>query len=172
MCGRASDPNKQYCLEFSIGNRDFLKDFFEEIGLDLKYTVRKSECILYTKNSSVMEDFFAMSDLNRAAFDIMNLKINNDFINMANRQRNLDTIGIGKAVAAATPQLELIGALKERRLLSKLPDELLEMAMLRLKNPDMSLAQLARQSVPPLTKSGIKHRMDRLLKVGEELLKK
>ena len=79
VCGRASDPNKQFCLEFSIGNREFIRDFFEEIGIELKHTQRKSESVLYTKNSSVMEDFFAMADLNRAAFDIMNLKINNDF---------------------------------------------------------------------------------------------
>ena len=171
-CGRASDPNKQFCLEFSIGNRTFLQDFFNDLGIELKYTVRKSECILYTKNSGVMEDFFAMADLNGAAFDIMNRKIKNDFINMANRQRNLDTIGIGKAVAAATPQLEIISALKERQLLSKLPDDLLEIAILRIRNPEMSLAQLSRQSIPPLTKSGIKHRMDRLMKLGEELLKK
>ena len=172
-CGRTTDPEKRFCLEFSVGNRDnYINSLLLDVGLELKYAKRKTETLLYTKNSAIIEDFFAMAELTEAVFTIMNVKIKNDFKNTANRLRNLDTISIGKVVTAATPQVELIKQLSERNLLSKLPEELIGTALLRLQNPEMSLSQLAMHSVPPLTKSGIKHRIEKIMKLGEELLNK
>jgi DNA-binding protein WhiA len=62
--------------------------------------------------------------------------------------------------------------LNEKKLLSRLPEELISTAKMRLENPEMSLSQLAMHSIPPLTKSGISHRMAKITKLAEELLKK
>ena len=172
-CGRVSDPNKQYCLEFSLGNRvDLFFDTFLELGFELKSVSRKNERILYTKNSTVIEDFFASADLNEVAYTFMNVKIANEFINNANRLRNFDTVNITKAVDAANPQYQLIKKLVENNLLNFLPEELHETAKMRLNHPDMSLNQLALHSVPPISKSGITHRMSKIMKLGKELLTK
>jgi len=172
-CGRVSDPKKQFCLEFSLGNR--IEKFFElftELGFDFKTVNRKSERILYTKNSTVIEDFFATADLNDVAYTFMNVKIANEFMNNANRLRNFDTVNISKAVDAANPQYMLIKKLVDNNLFNMLPEELHETAKMRLKNPDMSLNQLAIHSVPPISKSGITHRMTKIMKIGKELLAK
>ena len=171
--GRVTDPSKQFCLEFSLGKRAniFLK-MFEELGLDFKVSNRSGETLLYTKNSSVIEDFFSLAELNNATFAIMNIKIANDLKNNANRLRNFDTVNISKAVDAANAQTTMIKELYERGLLGSLPDELEQTAKLRLANPDMSLAQLAIHSVPPISKSGITHRLSKIMLLGEELLNK
>ena len=76
--GRVSDPKKQFCLEFSLGNRSqSFAEFFADLGFDFKINERKSECMLYTKNSSVIEDFFASAELNDIAYTFMNVKIAN-----------------------------------------------------------------------------------------------
>ena len=62
--------------------------------------------------------------------------------------------------------------LYDKKILNQLPEELISTAKMRLENPDMSLSQLAMHSVPPLTKSGISHRMTKIVKLAEELLKK
>ncbi|MBQ9070297.1 MAG: DNA-binding protein WhiA [Clostridia bacterium] len=168
--GRVSDPNKQFCLEFSLGNRiEAFLECFEELGLDLKINERKTERILYTKNSSVIEDFFVGAELNDTAYTFMNIKIANEFLNNANRLRNFDTVNISKAVNAANPQYQLIKKLTENNLIGLLPEELHDTARLRLENPDMSLSQLARCSIPPISKSGITHRMQKIMKLGTEL---
>lgn len=172
-CGRVTDPNKQFCLEFSLGNKiNIFSDFFEMLGIELKLSKRGTETLLYTKNSSVIEDFFSMAELTRAAFEIMNVKIANDLKNNANRLRNFDTVNISKAVEAANAQITVIRKLYERNLLGSLPEELEATAMLRLQHPDMSLSQLAIHSVPPVSKSGITHRLKKIMSFGEELLKR
>lgn len=172
-CGRVSDPQKQFCLEFSVGNRaEQLKEILFDFGFDLKIYERASERILYTKNSGIIEDFFSFAQLNSTAFVIMNEKIKNEFKNNANRMRNFDTVNIAKAVEAANVHLTVIRELDERGLLSSLPDELEETARLRLANPDMSLSRLSMISVPPVSKSGLSHRLAKIKKLGEELLAK
>ena len=171
--GRYSDPSKQFCLEFSLGNRiSIINNSFLDLGFEFKQATRKSENLIYTKNSCVIEDFFAASDLNDTTYEIMNIKIRNDFLNNANRLRNFDTVNILKAVDAAAPQLSVIKELEALGLLTMLPDELEDTARLRLKNPDLSLTQLARMSVPPLSKSGMTHRMSKIIKLGKELITK
>lgn len=173
VCGRASDPQKQFCLEFSIVNKsNGLSELLSSFDIDLKYTQRRNEKILYTKNSNYIEDFFALAELNDAAFSVMNQKISNDLKNEANRVRNFETVNIMRTVEAANAQYTVIRELYEKNLFSKLPDELRATAILRLKNPEMSLAQLAMHSIPPLTKSGITHRMNKIVKLARELLLK
>ena len=150
----------------------FVNELFLNFGFEMKQTLRRAENLLYTKNSCVIEDFFAASDLNDTTYEIINIKIRNDFLNNANRLRNFDTVNILKAVEAAAPQLSVIKELERYDLLSLLPDELADTARLRLKYPDLSLTQLARISVPPLSKSGMTHRMSKIIKLGKELLTK
>ena len=173
LSGRATDPEKQFCLEFSLGNRlNCVVGLLSECGIDLKTAKRKSEMIAYTKNSTVIEDFFAMAELKEAAFCVMNVKITKDLKNEANRVRNFETVNISRAVEAASMQYSIIKELSERRLIGKLPDELKPTALMRLNNPYMSLSQLAMHSTPPLSKSGITHRMDKIIKLAKELLSK
>ena len=151
---------------------DIIAEYFDSNGIELKSTTRRSESLLYTKNSTAIEDFLALAELNDAAFEVMNLKIARALKNDANRLRNFDTVNISKAVDAANYQYTLIHSLYEKNLLSNLPDELVSTAKMRLENPDMSLSQLAMHSVPPLTKSGVSHRMVKIVKLAEEILKK
>ena len=171
--GRVSDPDKQFSLEFSFGDRcAIFKDFFSEQGINLKISKKQNETVLYTRNSSQIEDFFALAELQSATFAVMNLKIKNTFKNDANRRRNFDTVNISKAVDTAREQSKLIEALAKKGLLNSLPPELEATARLRLENPDMSMTQLALHSVPIISKSGLIHRMDRLLKLAEKMLSK
>lgn len=169
--GRITDPQKQYCLELSLGNRtDLFIYIFEELALYMKTRARTTEKLLYTKNSQVIEDFFAIADIQSAAFEIINTKIKKDFTNNANRARNLDTVNISRYVNTGKEQAKAISELEKRGLLKKLPEDLLKTAKLRMEFPDLSLAQLSLKFVPPLTKSGLVHRMSKIMKLAKELL--
>ena len=52
--------------------------------------------------------------------------------------------------------------------LETLPEELLEVAKLRLENPDSPLSALSKLSKTKLTRSGINHRMKKLLELINE----
>ena len=53
--------------------------------------------------------------------------------------------------------------------LAALPDVLEEIAMVRLKNPDVSLKELGVMLSPPLGKSGVNHRLKRISEIATEL---
>ena len=50
-----------------------------------------------------------------------------------------------------------------------LPPDLMEIARLRLDNPDLSLLELGGLLTPPLGKSGVNHRLNKIRKIAESL---
>ena len=172
-CGRVTDPKKKYRLEFSpYSMHESLSEMLS--GLDLRFSIteRKSERILYTANSTTVEDFFAAIGMNATAFMLMNSKIEAEIKNNVNRIRNCETNNIEKTVAAAGRVVELIKRLEEANKLSLLPDELEKTARLRLEFPDYSLARLAAEFTPPISKPGLSHRLNKIVELSESVLGK
>lgn len=169
--GRVSDPIKQYSLEFSVGARaKALFDFFVSIDLTPRISEKKNETLVYFRNSSILEDFFALANMNQTAFDVMNAKIKGELRNTANRIANCETNNIDRAVSASMSQIALIEELVRRGLISLLPDELERTARFRMENKDMSLSQLAGAITPPISKSGLSHRLKKITEMAENIL--
>ena len=172
-CGRVCDPAKQYSLEFSLGERaEIFLNLFLQIGLDGRMAKRKNESIIYFKSADVIEDFFAFVGMNNAVFSVINAKINRELRNTANRIANCETNNIGKSVNASQKHINAIRDLDGANLLSSLPEELERTARLRIQYMDFSLARLASVAVPPITKSGLSHRLNKILEVAEQKLHK
>lgn len=170
-CGRVSSPQKQYCLELLPRNREkALSTYLSEMGIEMKRSERAGQCVMYLKNSGAIEDFFAIAMMNATAFRMMNAKIESDIRNTANRVANCETNNIEKAVAASARQIAAIEDLESRGLLSSLPEELEKTARLRLEHRDLSLSQLAALSVPPITKPGLSHRLNKIVAIAGRLL--
>ena len=170
--GRVCDPKKEYRIEFApIARTSVLHLFLSDNGFNFSKTKRREEHIIYSSNSGTAEDFFAAIGMNTAAFALMNSKIENEFKNSANRIRNCETSNILKSVSAATRCIRAIEALEEANLLSTLPEELEKTARLRLEYKDYSLARLAAEFTPAISKPGLSHRLNKLVEIAEKLLK-
>ena len=145
---------------------------FSEIGLNFSMAQRRGESVIYTENSSAIEDFFAAAGMNSTAFLLMNSKIESEFKNSANRVRNCETNNIMKTVSASARWVSAIEALDKANLLSTLPEELEKTARLRLQFRDYSLTRLAAEFTPPISKPGLSHRLNKIVELSESLLKK
>ncbi|MBO5653337.1 MAG: DNA-binding protein WhiA [Clostridia bacterium] len=163
--GRITDPSKAYHLELSLENRARLLAGFllEEYGTAFKYTERRAEKLLYLKDSSLVEEFMTMLGINEAAFRFMNSKIEKQFRNEANRRTNCEAGNIARSVSAAQKVVRVIERLEADKLLSSLPEELERVARARMENPEASLTQLASMLTPSITKSGLNHRLQRIM---------
>ena len=53
----------------------------------------------------------------------------------------------------------------------ELPDNLKELAVLRMENPEASLSELAEMLSEPITRSGINHRLKKLAAIGLSIKK-
>ena len=82
---------------------------------------------------------------------------------------NCEVANLNKTVNAATKQIEAIKKLKVSKKFTNLSDELKEIAELRLKNPDASLIELGNMLKIPVGKSGVNYRLNKLIKIAEEI---
>jgi DNA-binding protein WhiA len=170
-CGTISDPQKEYHMEFVLPNPEIggkLSAFLGEYALDFRQTTRKERDILYVKESNQIEDLLARMGAVKASFELMNLKIEKELRNNANRATNCETANIDKQVRAALLQLRSIESLQKNPGLAALPAGLREAAELRMAHPDASLNELVEYAGGSVSRSGLNHRLKRLCELAEE----
>ena len=92
--------------------------------------------------------------------------------NRINRKINSETANSNKTAAASAKQLRAIGLIRDKKGLDSLPDELRELAQLRLDYPEYNLRELGAALKEPISRSGVNHRLQRLLELAEELIDK
>lgn len=171
-CGTVSSPEKNYHLEFAIAFQNLTKSFItllQEMELSPKLTKRKGYNIVYFKESEAIEDSLYLMGASNSMFDMMNVKIVKEIRNSANRKANCETANIEKMVKAASPQINAILKIQDKKGLDFLSQPLKEMAEIRLENPDSSLSELAEMFNPPLSRSGVNHRLQRIVDIAKEL---
>lgn len=174
-CGMITDPSKLYQFEFTMPDNDStddIKELLEECGFSPKRTVRRGLNIIYLKDNEAVSDFLSLIGAQKASFELINVKIRKEFRNNANRLTNCDAANITRTVSAAHCQLGAIKYLKLSGRFENLPPELYETAILRAENEDATLSELAQLHNPPITKSGVNHRLKRIVDFRDMAVKK
>lgn len=101
--------------------------------------------------------------------ELENIRIVKEMRNSVNRQVNCETANINKTVSAAVKQMEDIRYIQATIGLDGLPDNLREMALVRLERPDATLKELGEALDPPVGKSGVNHRLRKLGLLANDL---
>ena len=91
-----------------------------------------------------------------------------DLVNQANRIQNCDQANIDKTLAASEKQIAEIRRLQAGSNWRMVPEKLREMALLRLENPEASLAELGAMLDPPLSKAGVNNRLARISELAKK----
>jgi len=170
--GNISDPKDSYHLEFVISCEETARDIKEiahSEGIFLKYVKRRNRHVLYLKSSEQIEDFLYYIDAAGVSFDLMKTKIIKDVRNNANRVTNFESANLDKASRASALQIDAINFIIEQGKFNLLPEELKQTANLRLENIEMSIQEIGEISEPAVSKSGIRHRMQRIINIAGEL---
>ena len=166
-CGSVTDPEKGYYLSLRPGRRsDEVKAILSAAGLDIGTTVRRGEELLYYRDSGKIEDFLAFVGQPKYALELMDKKITKNLRNNANRLANAETANYDRAATASAEQVAAIKLLIKNKEFNRLSPELAESARLRLEYPDLDLASLALMHSKKVSKSGLSHRMARLIEMA------
>ena len=100
---------------------------------------------------------------------IMEARLEKEMSNKVNRRCNCDDANISKVVDAAQEQLAAIRVLRDRGIFENLPEKLRQAAVAREKNPESALTELASQMDPPISKPAMNHRLQRLVRMAQEV---
>jgi len=114
--------------------------------------------------------FLNVTGAHSSLLEFENTRVVKSIRNDVNRIVNAEQANLEKTVEASVSQMEDIKLISDRVGLMALSPPLAEAAMLRLNNPDASLAELGKMVDPPIGKSGMNHRMRRLARLASKLI--
>jgi len=171
--GSVSDPEKSYHLEFVCKDEseaNYIAKQLEEFSIDAKVILRKKYYVLYVKDGTSIVDTLNVMGAHIAMMELENTRILKEVRNSVNRKMNCELANIGKTVSASQKQIDDINKLmKFPKIYGNLPQNLQEMAELRIQNPEASLKELGELSSPPLGKSGVNHRLRKLCEIADAI---
>ena len=172
--GSMSDPRKGYHLEFVCEREVQAKQIRQVIGsfdLEARIVRRKKYYVVYLKEGAGIVDLLNVMGAHVSLMNLENLRIEKEMRNSINRQVNCETANITKTVQAAGKQIEDIKLLEKYYGMSNLPEPLRQMAEVRLAYPESSLQELGGYLNPPVGKSGVNHRLNRIVEYAESIRK-
>lgn len=170
--GSMSDPHKGYHLEFVCENEIGalqIQQVINSFEIEAKIVRRKKYYVVYLKEGSGIVDLLNVMGAHVSLMQFENLRVEKEVRNSINRQVNCEAANITKTVNAASKQIEDIILLQKNYGLSNLPDNLRQMAQVRLEHPESSLQELGAYLNPPVGKSGVNHRLRKLSELAEKL---
>ncbi len=170
--GSVSDPKKAYHFEIVCQSQELalqLQHMMSSLELDAKIVERKGHFVVYLKEGSQIITVLGLMEAPVAYMEYENARIMKEMRNDINRQVNCETANIAKTVNAAYRQVEDIRKIDRVIGLSALPENLREIAVLRLEHQDVSLKDLGEMLNPPVGKSGVNHRLRRISEIAEKL---
>lgn len=168
----SQSPTTGYHVEFASHKREFLEGLQKilmHFEITSKLSSRKKIFVLYLKDSEAIKDLLALVGAEQSVLDLSDEMAKRDLRNTVNRQVNCINANINKTIEASLKQIQAINYINKKIGLDSLPEDLQEVAVLRLANPQESMDELLKLSTIKLTKSGLNHRFRRILKIADIL---
>ena len=170
--GSITDPNKSYHFEMVCTDKDKAETITSILGafnIESRHIIRKRYYVVYLKEGSQISDVLNVMSAHVALMELENVRIVKEMRNQINRKVNCETANISKTTGAANRQRQDIMYIRDNMGFGNLPEQLKEIAELRLENPDVALKELGTLLHPPLGKSGVNHRLRRLGEIADNL---
>ena len=175
VCGSVTDPERGYHLEMAVPDAAFGRALqsalaaMEQPSVQLKATERRSELVLYLKQNEQIGDLLSLLGANNANFRMIDQQVYRSVRSQTNRRTNCDMANIEKTVAAGLQQIADIRKIEQSVGIDALPETLREVARVRLAEPDANLRDIGAMLHPPLSRSGVHHRLRRLSEIAAKL---
>lgn len=170
-CGSILNPENEYHLEFNTHSEEMCETLSEMFKLcpTLNYSPpiinRRNKYVIYLKENEKIIDFLTFIGAQQSAMKFIQIKMLKEVRNNINRSTNFETANLSKITNSSTEQIKAIKKIG----LDSLPEYLRETAILRLNNPYVSLKELSTFYKNPISKSGVNHRLKKILKISSTL---
>lgn len=170
--GFVADPRRDFHLEISVSGDEFAQALCEllvRMGIRARLNHRRGSHAVYLKSFEGVRDLLRAMGAQLSALAVENVRQLKSVKNDVNRRVNAELANERRSSRSGADQLHLIGRVSSTVGLETLPHALREFCELRVRNPEMSLAELGSLCNPPASKSAMYHRVLRLQKLVEPL---
>ncbi len=170
--GFVADPRGDFHFELTTSHEELaqgLVGIMTDLGIPAKASQRRGSYVIYLKGADPIANFLAITGAHRGMLALENVRVTKSVRNDVNRKLNAEMANQAKSIGAAMEQTEAIRRLLDKRGLDSLPPALQDLALLRLRHPDVSLRELGELANPPLSKSAVYHRIRRIEALASNL---
>ena len=167
-----ANPELSYQMEFQFRRpaaAQVARSLFATFDLDPLPVRRDVYSLLYFKSRDEISQVLRLLGAGMSVLDFENVQAEKEMRGDINRIVNCDQANTQRIVDASMRQIEAIQLLFECGVIEDLPSELQEAAKLRIDHPEFSLRDLAEAANPPVGRSGMNHRLRRLIKLSEKI---
>jgi DNA-binding protein WhiA len=142
----------------------FIVDVAARVGADLHVLERARHAVAYAKGVETIADVLVAAGGTDVVLVLEENAVMAATRSDANRLANADHANLVRTSRAAHAQLEAVRKLD----IDSLPDDLHELASLRVRHPTLPIAELARRCRPPITKASAYRRLRRLVDLAAD----
>ena len=170
--GSINNPENSYHLEIIFSTEENLDFIIEILKQDFNIIVKKlvsNKILLYIKEGETISNFLALIGANKGILKFEDIRVQKEMRSKVNRLVNCKTANMNKTINASIEQIEAIKKLQEKKKFNLLDENLKEIALLRLENPNMSLIELGKKLKKPLGKSGVNYRLKKIIEIANSL---
>lgn len=167
--GYINQPENKYHLELNLSNEvngKYITDILQKNGINTKTIVKNSEFSIYLKDGEEISRFFAFIGSNKGVIKFEEIRVQREMNNKINRLVNCEAANLNKTINASIEQIEAIKKLQKENRFEKLDDNLKELALLRIQNPNASLIELGKMLSNPIGKSGVNYRLKKIIEMS------
>lgn len=167
--GSVNQPGADHHLELALRDTAIVEPVGQILfssSIPARVGARKDVLLLYLKDAQAIADFLALVGAGAALLRYEEVRARREMKGQIQRLVNAETANLSKAVDAGLRQQACIESLARARGLDWLPPSLREVAQLRLAHPEASLVELGRLCRPPIGKSGVNHRLRKVLQLA------
>jgi len=174
-CGTVANPssnNGGYHLELEFDSyklANYVMNLISEFEFIPKMVNRKEKYVVYFKESDAIFDLLVVLGATKSALKLQDERVKRDVSNNINRQANCKTANAEKSAISAVREVVAIQTIATTIGLDGLDNRLKVVAEARLDNPELSLNDLLKVIKEPLTKSGLRYRLGKIIEIAKEL---
>ncbi len=172
ICGGIANPSIEYHIEIAAPSEEFANiviELLKYFEIYAKYTCRKSKSVVYLKKGDDVSDMLTLVGATGSALGLQNVRVKKDVSNRVNRQMNCDSSNINRVMETALAQIADIRYIDEQVGLDKLSLPLRDVAEARMNNAATPLSGLGAMLTPPIGKSGVNARLQKLTEIARKL---
>ena len=168
--GSINNPSRTYHLEINLSTKDNM-EFLDEILKQCNIRCKKLENnnSIYLKDGEEISAIIALFGASSSVLKFEDIRVQKEMNGKVNRIVNCQSANLNKTLNASVEQIDAIRRLQQSNKFNNLDDNLKEIALIRLEYPDMSLVELGKKLKEPLGKSGVNYRLNRIIKIAEDL---
>lgn len=167
--GSINNPENSYHLEITLLNEHnlkVLKNILQTFDINSKELITNNKYSLYIKEGEEISNLLALIGANKAVMKFEDIRIQKEMRGKVNRIVNCETANLNKTINAAVEQISAIKKLQADGRFNKLDNNLKEIAILRLENPELPLVELGKLLKEPVGKSGVNYRLKKIVEIA------